>query len=402
MTEGFFCLPPDQMTEAETLSALWLCSIPWIGATLPRELLGEFGSYEAVYRAPEQILKQFLPKSALQLFLKSRNELIPEKLKADMEASDTRLILPGDPEFPERLKYIPDPPCGLFVIGKLPDPAAYSVAIIGARDCSEYGRYVASRIGSELGRAGVSIISGMARGIDGIGQQAALDSGGYSLGILGSGTDVCYPRSNRALYARLKEQGGILSTYGPGTEAKPEYFPPRNRIVSAFADAVIVVESKTKSGTLITVDMALEQGREVYVVPGRITDRLSDGCNSLLTQGAKAFLSPELFLQELKATCDPSRFCSPVPPNPIAKKIAADRSSDSHKRIRIPDKTPTLDPDALAVYRLLNLDPQTTAELCAKLPSDFTEGQVNLLLMQLVLEDLAVQVSQGSFVRFLQ
>jgi DNA processing protein len=316
-----------------------------------------------------------------------------------MEASGTRLVLPGDPEFPERLVTIPDPPCGLFVIGSLPDPNAYSVAVIGARECTEYGRYVATRIGSELARAGVSIISGMARGIDGIGQQAALDAGGYSLGVLGCGTDICYPRSNRNLYAGLKAKGGILSTYGPGTEAKAEFFPPRNRIVSAFADAVIVVESRHKSGTLITVDMALEQGREVYVVPGRITDRLSDGCNSLLAQGAKAFLSPELFLQELQETILPSVPSKPPQANPISQKDTASHISASHKRMRTKETLPPLDPDALAVYRLLNMDPQSAEDLCRKLPPDFTESQVNLLLMQLVLEDLALQVSQGSFLR---
>ena len=149
-----------------------------------------------------------------------------------------------------------------------------------------------------MGRAGIQVISGMARGIDGISQQAALSAGGTSYGVLGCGVDICYPAQNRRLYEELLEKGGLLSTYTPGTKPLPQYFPPRNRIVSGLSDALIVIEARQKSGTLITVDMALEQGRDVYVVPGRITDRLSDGCNHLLTQGAGVFLSPESFAED--------------------------------------------------------------------------------------------------------
>ncbi len=398
MTQGYFRLSSDQMTEEESLCALWLCSLPWTGASTLQNLLLHFGSYEALYRASENELKLLCPPGALKMLLDHQKTLSPQKLREDLESSGTRLVLPGDEEFPERLKTIPDPPCGLFVIGSLPSADAFSVAVIGARECTEYGRYVASRIGSELGKAGVSIISGMARGIDGIGQQAALDAGGYSLGILGCGTDVCYPKSNHSLYEQLKLQGGILSTYGPGTPARAEFFPPRNRIVSAFADAVIVVESRQKSGTLITVDMALEQGREVYVVPGRITDRLSDGCNSLLAQGAKAFLSPELFLRDLRENCF-STVPASTPKRPLRKKNPPAPSSFLQKGLSKPELSSSLDPDALKVYRLLDMDPRTAEELCALLPTGFTESQVRMLLMQLVLEDLAVQVFQGSFVR---
>ena len=116
--------------------------------------------------------------------------------------------------------------------------------------------------------------------------------------MLGCGVDICYPAQNRRLYEELLEKGGLLSTYTPGTKPLPQYFPPRNRIVSGLSDALIVIEARQKSGTLITVDMALEQGRDVYVVPGRLTDRLSDGCNHLLTQGAGVFLSPESFAED--------------------------------------------------------------------------------------------------------
>mgnify|MGYP002235004613 CR=1 FL=1 len=181
-----------------------------------------------------------------------------------------------------------------FYRGKLPDENEPAVAVIGARECSEYGRYVAEELGQYLGRAGIQVISGMARGIDGISQQAALSAGGTSYGVLGCGVDICYPAQNRRLYEELLEKGGLLSTYAPGTKPLPQYFPPRNRIVSGLSDALIVIEARQKSGTLITVDMALEQGRDVYVVPGRLTDRLSDGCNHLADAGSgSVFISGE-------------------------------------------------------------------------------------------------------------
>ena len=205
----------------------------------------------------------------------------------------------GDAEYPQRLKNISGRPRNLYVLGRLPEENRLSVAIIGARDCSEYGKYVARELGTVLGGSGIAVISGMARGIDGISQEAALNAGGSSFGVLGCGVDVCYPKENRQLYERLKLSGGILSEYPPGSPALACHFPPRNRIVSGLADVIVVIEARVKSGTLITVDMALEQGREVYVVPGRVTDRLSDGCNRLIKQGAGILLSQEELLREL-------------------------------------------------------------------------------------------------------
>ena len=171
--------------------------------------------------------------------------------------------------------------------------------MIGARECSEYGIYVARNFAKELGAHGIPVISGMARGIDSISQEAALQGGGRTYAVLGCGVDICYPKSSRRLYERILEQGGILSTFPPGTEPMKRLFPERNRIVAGLADVILVVEARQKSGTFITVDMALEQGREVYAIPGRLTDRLSDGCNLLLQQGALIAVSPQDLLQHL-------------------------------------------------------------------------------------------------------
>ena len=202
-------------------------------------------------------------------------------------------------DFPAKLLTIPDPPFGLFYRGELPDSVTPAVAVIGARKCSEYGHCMAKKLAQGLGKRGVNIISGMAIGIDGISQRAALEVGAHSYGVLGCGVDVVYPKSNQPLYERLIACGGVLSEYPVGTEPKPRLFPPRNRIISALSDVVLVVEAREKSGTLITVDMALEQGREVYVVPGRCTDNLSCGCNMLLRQGASAALCAEDIISDM-------------------------------------------------------------------------------------------------------
>ena len=199
--------------------------------------------------------------------------------------------------FPKKLATIPDAPSLIYYAGKLPDDQCKSVAVIGARECSEYGHRM--EFGKMLAEAGIQVISGMARGIDGIGQTAALRAGGYSLGVLGCGVDICYPAENKELFERLCEQGGICSEYPPGTAPRNSLFPPRNRIISGFSDALLVIEAKNRSGTLITVDMALEQGKEVYALPGRITDALSEGCNRLLQQGANTVISAEDLIHSL-------------------------------------------------------------------------------------------------------
>lgn len=210
-----------------------------------------------------------------------------------------RKILLTDRGYPRRLLEIPQAPKQLYVRGRLPEEGVPSVAIIGARDCSYYGQEVAKRLGRLFGENGIQVISGMARGIDGIGQQAALQAGGSSFAVLGCGADICYPRQNQDLYDRLCKQGGVISEYEWGTPPRAGNFPPRNRIVSGLADAVIVVEARKKSGTLITVDMALEQGKEVYAVPGRLVDDLSSGCNYLIKNGAGILLDMEEFMEEL-------------------------------------------------------------------------------------------------------
>ena len=205
-----------------------------------------------------------------------------------------------NPEYPERLRKLERMPGGLYVLGTLPKDSSKSVAVVGARACSAYGRQEAIRFSRALAARGVQIISGLAYGIDAWAHHGALEWGGKTFAVLGSGVDVCYPRANYPLYRRiLQEGGGILSEFEPGTRPEPWHFPIRNRIISGLADLVLVIEARSRSGSLITADYALEQGKSVYAVPGRTGDELSEGCNELISQGAGIACSPASLLEEL-------------------------------------------------------------------------------------------------------
>lgn len=264
--------------------------------THPFEVLRE------IWRLPIQKVEEILPKRESKAFEEGRknnsfNQMLYEKKK--MQESGVCYLPIFHSQYPKKLLDIADPPVAVFVKGKIDCLKKPCVAVIGARICSEYGSYVARCYGKKLGEAGVTVVSGMAAGIDGIAQRAALQAGGASLGVLGCGVDVCYPPENRELYHLLQESGCLISEYFPKTKASAGHFPMRNRIISALSDAVIVIEARQKSGTQITADLALEQGKEVYAVPGRVTDSLSAGCNILLSQGAGVALSPDRVLEEL-------------------------------------------------------------------------------------------------------
>lgn len=210
-----------------------------------------------------------------------------------IEARGIRWLPRSAPSFPKGLAAIFDPPVGLFVRGDgevtlLERPA---VAVVGARSCSPYGSSVARTLGRELAGAGLVVVSGLARGIDGEAHRGALEAGGATIAVLGCGVDRIYPAAHTELARRVAEHGLILSEYAPGVEPAPWRFPARNRIIAGLAAATVVVEARERSGALITADLALEEGREVFAVPGEITSALSAGTNGLLRIGATALTS---------------------------------------------------------------------------------------------------------------
>ena len=201
--------------------------------------------------------------------------------------------------YPGRLKELTGMPYGLYVKGELPEENRTSVAIVGARRCSAYGEKMTLQYSEILAEAGAQIISGMALGIDGAAHRGALSSGGKTFAVLGCGVDLCYPREHKGLYTDLSVKGGILSEYPPGTPPLANHFPARNRLISGLADVVLVMEAKEKSGSLITADRALEQGRDIFALPGPADSALSKGCHRLIDQGAGILLDPEELCEQL-------------------------------------------------------------------------------------------------------
>ncbi len=211
-----------------------------------------------------------------------------------------RYIKKTDPDYPEKLKRYVNMPSGFYLKGSLPDPAKKSVAIVGARKCSSYGEQAARYFARTLASNGVQIISGLATGIDSYAHKGCLEGGGSTFAVLGCGVNIIYPKSNSMLYKSILDKGGgLISEYDLTSPALPFNFPTRNRIISALSDALLIVEARIKSGSLITASYALEQGIPIFVVPGKITDSLSAGTNSLLMQGAYPALSPDDILYEL-------------------------------------------------------------------------------------------------------
>ena len=377
---------------------LWLCSFPGISNRMLLNLIDQCGSAREVYYSDTHKWGQVLKEKQVESLKRFTESWKPEEEYRKLKEQGVHLVTLHDADYPERLKEIPDAPYGLFVLGSLPGEEP-SVAVVGARDCSGYGSFVAGKLGEVFAKHGITVVSGMARGVDGISQLAALDAGGRSCGVLGCGVDICYPRQNRTLYERMPKQGCLISSYPLGTPALSRNFPPRNRIVSGLADAVVVVEAREKSGTLITVDMALEQGREVYAVPGRVTDRLSDGCNRLIRQGAIPMLNPEELIEELDDLQKRRR----------EKSRVAVSTREHHRKARVGthaeewnvfsgiDDSSGLPPELAAVYHTLCLTPQNVDEIRDNLPDQYRDINLNACLIRLCLEGKARQVSPGCF-----
>ena len=252
------------------------------------------------YKAPEKRLCEVLNAKQFSGYKAAKYRMEPIRYMEWVESLGISYVMFDEEAYPCKLRFIPDPPYGLFVKGRLPKEERPAVAIIGARACSEYGKRVAVEFAEKLTAYGIQIISGMARGIDSVSQSACVRAGGNTFAVLGNGVDICYPEELTELYNKIPDRGGLISAYAPGMPPVSANFPPRNRIISGLADVVLVVEARKKSGTLITVDMALEQGREVGIIPGRITDSLSQGCHELIKQGATVIVDVEQLVEILQ------------------------------------------------------------------------------------------------------
>lgn len=367
------------MTEKEYLYCL--CHIPPLGAVGILKLYEYFGSFGAVWKAKDRelasirysngrIILDDKKKKALGEW-KNREEALRREYET-LEKQGIQFVTILDQEYPKRLESFGDRPPGLFVKGSLPKEDSPSVAIVGARNCTEYGRQIAGKFAGELAEEGVQIISGLAAGIDGFAHMGALEAGQTTYGVLGCGINICYPREHYSLFCRVVKQGGILTEFVPGTGPLAMNFPMRNRIISGLSDAVIIIEAKEKSGSLITADLALDQGREVFAVPGRATDPLSAGCNQLIKSGAALASCSEDILDYFGIKS--------------MKKITVFKNSE--KRLAKKEKL---------VYSCLDLQPKHLEEIMDKCCLSVTESMD--ILLELELMGLAVGTGNQYYCR---
>ena len=286
----------------------WLANIPKIGIRKIEGLLRYFGTSEDLFRASEKALEKYFDYCAsegyrmnqadLDSIMQSRKPDLVRQKYAKLKDSGIYFVSREDKCYPSKLKSIYEAPFALYYKGRLPQEEKV-LAIVGARECSPYGIEMAKYFAGALAKQGVAIVSGLARGIDAHAHEGALAVAGETYGVLGCGIDQCYPRENFKLYMDMQKTGGILSEYTPGTKPFSGNFPMRNRIISGLSDGILVIEAKEKSGSLITVDQGLEQGKDIYALPGKATDRLSCGCNNLIKMGAKLVTTPFDILEDL-------------------------------------------------------------------------------------------------------
>ncbi|RNC71414.1 MAG: DNA-protecting protein DprA [Desulfuromonadales bacterium] len=342
-----------------------LRSVPLVGNVLFKRLLERFGSPEAVFRAADAELvsvKGVSPAVAASLRGHDPRPFAERECDA-VRQSGVRVVTLLDDEYPPLLREIADPPPYLYVKGSLAG-LGRTVAVVGSRRASSYGRTVTERLAEELARHGVTVVSGMARGVDTAAHRGALTGKGHTVGVLGCGVDVVYPSENRPLFREVAELGALVSEFPLGTGPLAENFPRRNRIISGISHGVLVVEAAEKSGSLITARVALDQGRDVYAIPGNITSGGSRGTNRLIREGAKLVECVEDILEELPG----GRIARHVPVRPA----------------------PELPPEEAAVHRLLAAEPLHIDEIIAK--SALTVGELSAMLLRLELKGVVSQL----------
>ncbi|HIW21677.1 MAG TPA: DNA-processing protein DprA [Candidatus Dorea intestinavium] len=355
---------------------LWLGNLKGLSLEKKIRLKEIFKSAKFIYNNIEEtplVSCEILSAKEKQKLIQSKKELENYKKEAQRLKRIEAFYLPFDhPAYPKRLREIKDKPYGLYVKGGLPKEEVLSVAIIGARSCSTYGEIMALEISRALAKRGVQIISGLAAGIDGLAHQGTIAAKGETYGVLGCGLNVCYPYEHQNLYEQVASSGGIISEYPLDTPPKAYNFPRRNRIISGLSDVLIIIEAKIKSGTLITTDYALEQGRDIYALPGPVTSKLSAGCNRLISQGAGIITSVEELLFNLQVSSE----------NPDENNVSAKK---------------TLETDNNIVYSCLDFYPKNLESLIVE--TNLSPSRLMEELVMLEIEGLIKEISKNNYVK---
>ncbi len=344
--------------------AYWVAwsRVAGIGPARMRVLLRAFGTLQAAWGQPLTALRA--AGLTERIAARARTAFRERDPAAEWERlvkHDVTVLTEEDPDYPERLRVTAGAPALIFVRGAFTAADDLAVAIVGTRRMTSYGREVTHRLATGLAAVGVTVVSGLAKGVDGIAHKAALDAGGRTLAVLAHGLDTVYPREHGALAARITADGGALVTeYPPGTRPDATNFPARNRIISGLALGVVVVEADQKSGAMITADFAAEQGREVFAVPGSVLSAMSAGCHALLRDGARLVTDVDDILNELR--------------------LDLRRTQQA-----VQQELPTLPgvPGADAVLRVLSAEPLHVDDLCRE--SGLAMSDLNSLLVHLML-----------------
>lgn len=362
---------------------LKLNSVPGIGRVLYKRLIESLGSPEAVFSAATSKLKDIdglnerIIKN-IKGFKEDKKSIEDELLRIEKEG--IKFITLKNERYPQNLKSIYDPPPYFYVKGELKNEDRLSVAIVGSRIATNYGRQMTESIGRELSLLGITIVSGMARGIDSLAHLSALNAGGRTIGVMGCGIDIIYPPENKRLAEMIKNSGAIISEFPFGTPPEATNFPQRNRIISGISLGTVVVEAADGSGSLITANYALEHGRELFAVPGNITSRQSRGANDLIKKGAKLVGSAEDIISEL------------IPQ--LKGELKNFREFKASREGRV---VSTLSDDEKTVFNVITLEPKHIDKVMveSKLPT----SRVSSLLLNLELKGAVKRLLGNMFIR---
>jgi DNA processing protein len=371
---------PQNTGSDDTYSWLALHLVPGLGGRSVKRLVDRLGS-------PEQVLEAGLSELKAEGGLREevarrvREKVFfrdPERELREARRLGARIMTFSSPSYPRSLRLIPDPPMVVYLRGLDIPRGLDMVGVVGSRTPTPYGIRTARELGSELASLGVGVVSGMARGVDGAAHRGALDAGGFTVAVLGTGVDRVYPHSHRELFASILDQGTVVSEFPLGTPPDANNFPRRNRIVSGLSLGVVIVEAARKSGSLITAAAALDQGREVFAVPGSIRSHRSAGCHFLLKQGAFLAESAKDVVEVLGLACG----------------VGTEGPEEGGKA---PRPEATMAPDEAAVYGLLGVDPVHIDELVKA--SKMSIGGLLSLLTRMELTGLIEQLPGKMFVR---
>ena len=319
----------------DTLYLAAVCAVvPGLGRSRIPDLINALGSARAVFEASAATLTAtgLCTPRAVQNFISNRDARLPQRLDYFCRHNGVQILAYTDAAYPKSLRQLSDKPLVLYVKGELPQ-ANYALAIVGSRRCSEYGVRAAGYFAKAMTRESIPIISGGAKGIDTAAHEACLQAGGVTVAVLGCGLDIVYPSENAKLFARIAEQGALVTEYPPGVPPAAANFPARNRIIVGLSQAVLVAEAGKRSGAVITANIAADEGREVYCIPGNIFDGSSIGCHELIRTGAKLVDMPQDILDDKRSwqqamnrrLTQPSIFdCEPQEPKPAPAPVTTE------------------------------------------------------------------------------